>query len=283
MVRYLLKAKAGNRVSGKLTHGAGSRGRKFMDLATIVGIVGAFGLVIIATASGGGLTWFWDVPSILIVFGGVFGAVLINYPLADVLGVFKVAKNAFLKREQKAKDIIDIMVTMSKVSRRDGMLSLQGMIEKVDDPFLVKAINLLIDGLDPTDVANILDTELDFIEERHSLGAEIFTTMGNFAPAMGMTGTLIGLVQMLMRMNDPSTIGPSMSVALVTTFYGVILANLVFLPIAGKLRRLSTQELLIKQLIIHGVISIQSGDNPRILEQKLHSFISPRERKSVFQ
>jgi chemotaxis protein MotA len=157
------------------------------------------------------------------------------------------------------------------------------MTEKIRDPFLVKAVNLIIDGLDPTDVTHILDTELDFIEERHRLGAEIFTTMGNFAPAMGMTGTLIGLVQMLMRMNDPSTIGPSMSVALVTTFYGVILANLIFLPIAGKLRRLSTQELLVKQLIINGIISIQSGDNPRILEQKLHSFISPRERKSVFQ
>jgi len=258
-------------------------GRKYMDLATIVGIVSAFSLVIIATASGGGLTWFWDIPSVLIVFGGVFGAVLINYPLADVLGVFKVAKNAFLKKEQKARDVIDIMVTMSKVSRKDGMLSLQGMTEKIRDPFLVKAVNLLIDGLDPTDVTNILDTELDFIEERHRLGAEIFTSMGNFAPAMGMTGTLIGLVQMLMRMNDPSTIGPSMSVALVTTFYGVILANLIFLPIAGKLRRLSTQELLVKQLIINGILSIQSGDNPRILEQKLHSFISPRERKSVFQ
>ena len=162
------------------------------------------------------------------------------------------------------------------------MLSLQSMTESIKDPFLVKAVNLLIDGLDPTDVTNILDTELDFIEERHRLGAEIFTSMGNFAPAMGMTGTLIGLVQMLMRMNDPSTIGPSMSVALVTTFYGVILANLVFLPIAGKLKRLSAQELLVKQLIINGILSIQSGDNPRILEQKLHSFISPRDRKSVF-
>jgi chemotaxis protein MotA len=254
-----------------------------MDLATIVGIVSAFGLVIIATASGGGLSWFWDVPSILIVFGGVLGAVLINYPLVDVLGVFKVAKNAFLKKEQKARDVINLLVTMSKMSRRDGMLSLQGMTAQIKDPFLVKAVNLMIDGLDPEDVTNILDTELDFIEERHKLGAEILTSMGNFAPAMGMTGTLIGLVQMLMRMNDPSTIGPSMSVALVTTFYGVILANLVFLPIAGKLRRLSAQELLVKQLIIHGILSIQSGDNPRILEQKLHSFVSPRERKSVFQ
>jgi len=253
-----------------------------MDLATIIGIVSAFSLVFIAVASGGGLAWFWDGPSALIVFGGTFGAVLINYPLADVLGVIKVAQNAFFKKEQKARAAIDLLVTMSKVSRRDGMLALQHLTGRLHDPFLIKAVNLIIDGLEPVDVTNILETELDFIEERHRLGAEIFTTMGNYAPAMGMTGTLIGLVQMLMRMSDPSSIGPAMSVALVTTFYGVILAYLLFLPLAGKLKRLSAQELLVKQLIINGILSIQAGDNPRILEQKLHAFISPHERKSVF-
>jgi chemotaxis protein MotA len=254
-----------------------------MDLATIIGIVSAFSLVIIAVASGGGLTWFLDGPSALIVFGGTFGAVLINYPLADVLGVIKVAQNAFFKKEQKARAAIDLLVTMSKVSRKEGMLALQNMTHRLRDPFLVKAVHLIIDGLEPVDVTNILETELDFIEERHRLGAEIFTTMGNYAPAMGMTGTLIGLVQMLMTMNDPSSIGPAMSVALVTTFYGVILAYLLFLPLAGKLKRLSAQELLVKQLIINGILSIQAGDNPRILEQKLHAFISPHERKSVFK
>lgn len=254
-----------------------------MDLATIIGIVSAFSLVLIAVVSGGGLTWFLDGPSALIVFGGTFGAVLINYPLADVLGVIKVAQNAFFKKEQKARAAIDLLVTMSKVSRKDGILALQNMTSQVRDPFLIKAVNLMIDGLEPVDVTNILETELDFIEERHRLGAEIFTTMGNYAPAMGMTGTLIGLVQMLMRMNDPSSIGPAMSVALVTTFYGVVLAYLLFLPLAGKLKRLSAQELLVKQLIINGILSIQAGDNPRILEQKLHAFISPHERKSVFK
>jgi chemotaxis protein MotA len=254
-----------------------------MDLATIIGIVSAFSLVLIAVASGGGMTWFLDGPSALIVFGGTFGAVLINYPLADVLGVIKVAQNAFFKKEQKARAAIDLLVTMSKVSRKEGMLALQNMTHRLRDPFLVKAVHLIIDGLEPVDVTNILETELDFIEERHRLGAEIFTTMGNYAPAMGMTGTLIGLVQMLMTMNDPSSIGPAMSVALVTTFYGVILAYLLFLPLAGKLKRLSAQELLVKQLIINGILSIQAGDNPRILEQKLHAFISPHERKSVFK
>ena len=173
---------------------------------------------------------------------------------------------------------------MSKISRRDGLISLQRMIEKNKerDPFLIKAITLVVDGVDPLHVSEIMQTELDSLAERHRLGAEIFTTMGNFAPAMGLVGTLIGLVQMLKQMNSPGTIGPAMAVALITTFYGVILANLVFLPIAGKLKTKSSQELLLKQLIINGILSIQSGDNPRVLEQKLHSYIAPRERKSSF-
>lgn len=253
-----------------------------MDFATVIGILGGFGLVIVAMASGGGLAWFIDGPSAMIVFGGTFGAVLINYPIADVLGVIQVAKNAFRGKEQRTAAVINQLVEMSKISRKEGAIALQRMIPGARDPFLVKAIHLVVDGLDPAHVSQILETELDFIGERHRLGAEIFTTMGNFAPAMGLIGTLIGLVQMLKGMNDPGSIGPAMAIALITTFYGVILANLVFLPIAGKLKTKSAQELLIKQLIIHGILSIQSGDNPRILEQKLHSYIAPRERRSRF-
>jgi len=146
----------------------------------------------------------------------------------------------------------------------------------------VKAVELMTDGIEPEKLTDILETELESVAERHRLGAEIFTSLGNFAPAMGMMGTLIGLVKMLMQMNDPSSIGPSMSVAIVTTFYGVIAANLIFFPIAGKLRLLSAQELLVKQLIIGGIVSVQKGDNPRVVEQKLHSFVSPEKRKSVF-
>jgi chemotaxis protein MotA len=253
-----------------------------VDFATIIGIFGGFGLVIIAMASGGGLAWFLDGPSAMIVFGGTFGAVLINYPISDIMGVMQVAKNAFRGKKQQAGVVIHQLVEMSKISRRDGVISLQKMIKETRDPFLIKAINLVVDGVDPSHVSEILETELDFIGERHRLGAEIFTTMGNFAPAMGLVGTLIGLVQMLKQMNNPSTIGPAMAVALITTFYGVLLANLVFLPIAGKLKTKSSQEILLKQLIINGILSIQSGDNPRVLEQKLHSYIAPRERRSRF-
>jgi chemotaxis protein MotA len=254
-----------------------------VDIATLIGIVSAFGLLFIAMASGGGFAWFLDIPSVLIVFGGVFGAVFIYYPIADVFRAFKATKYVFLKKQNSTTDVIKILVEMSRVSRREGLLALEKMAEKLSDKFFLKAVHLLIDRIEPEDIANILETELDYLEERHRLAAEIFTTMGNVAPAMGMTGTLIGLVQMLMKMSDPSSIGPAMSVALVTTFYGVILANLVFLPIAGKLKRLNTQELLDKQMIIHGILAINSGDNPRILEQKLHSFISPWERKSSFR
>ena len=253
-----------------------------MDFATIIGILGGFGLVIIAMAAGGGIAWFFDGPSAMIVLGGTVGAVLINYPISDLLGVIKVAKNVFQGKEQQAGVVINQLVEMSKMARRDGIISLQKMIKQTSDPFLVKAINLVVDGIDPAHISEILETELDFIGERHRLGAEIFTTMGNFAPAMGLIGTLIGLVQMLKMMNNPSIIGPAMAVALITTFYGVILANLVFLPIAGKLRTKSSQELLLKQLIINGILSIQTGDNPRVVEQKLHSYISPRERRSRF-
>lgn len=253
-----------------------------MDLATILGIVSGFGLVIIAMSMGGGLAWFINIPSALIVVGGTIGAVLINYPLSDMIGVMKVAKNVFFQKELSVSNVIETLVDMSKIARREGILALEKKVEDVEDPFFSKGVGLMIDGIEPTALSRILQTELDYLSERHRLGAEIFSSMGNFAPAMGMMGTLIGLVKMLMQMDDPSSIGPAMAVALITTFYGVILANLIFLPIAGKLKTRSANEIMVKELIISGILSVQSGDNPRVLEQKLNSFLSPGERKSAF-
>ncbi|MBW2599844.1 MAG: MotA/TolQ/ExbB proton channel family protein [Deltaproteobacteria bacterium] len=213
-----------------------------MDISTILGIIVGFGLVGSAIAMGGGASWFINIPSAMIVLGGTFGAVLINYPVSDLLGVSKVAKNVFFRKTLKTEKMIEMLLDMSKIARRDGILALEDKME----------------------------------------GAEIFTTMGNFAPAMGMVGTLIGLIKMLVQMDDPSSIGPAMAVALVTTFYGVVLANLVFLPAAGKLKTRSNSELMQKQLMISGILSIQSGENPRVLEDKLHSFIPPKQRKTVF-
>jgi len=252
-----------------------------MDIGTIFGIVCGFGLVIAAMSLGGGLSWFLNAPSAMIVLGGTLGAVFINYPISHIFGVIKIAKNVFLQKDMEVEEVIEMFVDMAKVARRGGILALESTLEDVKDPFFVKGMRLMIDGIEPAALSDILHTELEFIVERHRLGAEIFMTMGNFAPAMGMMGTLIGLVKMLMVMDDPSSIGPAMAVALITTFYGVILANLAFLPVAGKLKTRSAQELTLKQLIINGILSVQSGDNPRILEQKLHSFVSPNERRSI--
>ena len=253
-----------------------------MDISTILGIIVGFGLIIGAITMGGGASWFVNIPSAMIVLGGTFGAVLINYPISNMIGVVKVAKNVFFRKELETEKMIEMLLDMSKVARRDGILALEDKMEDIKDPFFTKGITLMIDGIEPATLSRILNTELEYISERHRLGAEIFTTMGNFAPAMGMVGTLIGLIKMLVQMDDPSSIGPAMAVALVTTFYGVILANLVFLPAAGKLKTRSNSELTQKQLMISGILSIQSGDNPRVLEDKLHSFISPDKRKTVF-
>lgn len=251
-----------------------------MDVGTILGILVGFSLVGIAIGTGGGLSWFIHGPSAMIVLGGTLGALLINYPLRDVLGVLKVSKNVFFRQRHNIPQTIGLIVEYSRHARRNGILSLQHLLDKGGvDPFFRKAVELLVDGLEPAELKGIINTELESLEERHRLGADMFTTMGNFAPAMGMVGTLIGLVKMLMFMDDPARIGPAMALALVTTFYGVLLANLVFLPMAGKLRNRSAEEILVKQLIREGILAIQEGENPRIIEQKLNSFLSPGERK----
>ena len=252
-----------------------------MDIATVLGIVSAFGLVLVAIFMGGGLATFINVPSLMIVVGGTLGATMINYPLKEVLSVIGVVKNAFFAQGTSANELIKKFLDFAQKSRKEGILSLEGEIKNVSDEFIRKGVQMSIDGLEPQEISTILETELDFIRTRHQLGAEIFTTMGTFAPALGMIGTLIGLVQMLQSMDDPSTIGPSMAVALLTTFYGSIMANIICIPIAGKLKTRSKEEALEKELAIQGVISLSNGDNPRILEQKLKAFIAPRQREAV--
>ena len=209
------------------------------------------------------------------------GATLLAYPLSEVMSVFGVARNVVLYQSQPPRKLISLLVDFAKKARSEGILSFESQLNDIDDPFLAKGLQLAIDGMESSAIEDVLSTEIQFIEERHSLGSEIFTTMGTFAPAVGMLGTIIGLVQMLMQMSDPSQIGAPMAVALLTTFYGTILANLLFLPIAGKLKTRSKQEILIKQLAMEGVKSIQAGDNHRIVEQKLKAFISPRARETA--
>ncbi len=254
-----------------------------MDLATLIGIVSAFALVIASIMMGSGLGLFIDIPSAMIVIGGTLGATMIHYPLKDVLGVFRVLKNVFLSRVWSMQELIDRFVEFSRKSRREGLLALERDLWTLNDGFLIRGLQLAVDGMEPDSIREILEIEIDYQQERHRLGAEILNSMATFFPAMGMIGTLIGLIQMLRTMEDPGTIGPAMALALVTTFYGALGANLICLPMAGKLRKRSQEETMIKEMVIAGIIAIVNGENPRIVEQKLHAFMPPHLRESHFQ
>jgi len=186
-----------------------------------------------------------------------------------------------MHKSQPYSKLIPLIVDFSKKARREGILSFDAHLKDIKDPFLLKAFQMSVDGIDISAIENVLSTEIAYLEERHRLGADIFSTMAAYARAVGMLGTIIGLVQMLMQMKDPSSIGAPMAVALLTTFYGTLLANLVFLPVSGKLKVRSKQEMIEKQIMLEGIISIQNGDNSNIIEQKLKAFISPRAREKV--
>lgn len=244
-----------------------------MDIATVLGVFSAFGLVVGTILMGGGFGLFINIPSLLIVVGGTLGVTLINYPIRDVFGVFNVAKKAIFTPNMPVNKLIRRFVEYANKSRKEGILALESEIKSVKDDFLKKGVQLSIDGLEPQDINQILETEIEFIRNRHQLGAEIFSTMGAYALALGMIGTLIGLVQMLQKMESPSTIGPAVAIALLATFYGAVMANIVCIPLSGKLRTRSKEEVLIKEMAVQGIMCLSNGDNPRILEQKLKAFI----------
>ncbi|WP_290921492.1 MotA/TolQ/ExbB proton channel family protein [Halodesulfovibrio sp.] len=243
-----------------------------MDLATVLGIVISFGLVLSAIMMGGSLLIFVSVPSLLIVLGGTIGATLVNYPLKRVISVMSVFKKTLFAQELSQQETIDQFKDYADRARREGILSLEPIISGIDDPYLKKGLQLTVDGLEPQAIQEILESEIANTEARHSDGQDILKSFGEYAPALGMIGTVIGLVQMLQTMNDPSSIGPAMAVALITTFYGACLANLVFIPMAGKLKSRSNSEIRIKEMQLEGVLAISRGENPRIIQEKLSCF-----------
>jgi len=254
-----------------------------MDIATIVGLVTAIGLVLTAIQMGGSLASFVDPVSMLIVVGGTIGATLVNYPLSEVLRAISIGMKTFINKLENPTEMIGQFIELSQVVRRDGILAMENKVGEFNDPFLKKAIQMAIDGQEPGVIDEILYSEVEKISDRHGLGAEIFFTMSGFAPAFGMIGTLVGLVLMLQNMDDPSTIGPAMSVALITTFYGALLANIFFLPMGGKLKTISKKEVLLHEIVIAGVQSLVAGENPRVMEQRLLGFLPPKERKTSFE
>lgn len=252
-----------------------------MDIATVIGVIVAFALIGSSIIIGGGTFGaFFDAPSVMVVFGGAVAAALICFPLPNFLGLFGVLMKVFFWKVQPITEVIKTIVSLAEVARRDGLLALEGKIAEIENEFVTMGIQMAVDGTRPEVMEDILRTELDAVATRHRDGKAIFDCMGRFAPAFGMIGTLMGLVIMLGDMSDPSKIGAGMAVALLTTMYGAIASNVVFLPFAEKLGFTNKQELLVMEIAIRGIMAIQSGENPRVIEQKLNTFVPPKQRTS---
>lgn len=255
-----------------------------MDLATLIGIPLGVALILFGIyTKEREIGIFADAASLLIVFGGTFAALLVSVPLQKVISTLSVLRNAFFSKPRSPQKIIRDLVSYAEIARRNGILSLESMTDDIEDEFIVEGIRMAVDGTDPELMGQILGSEIDAQAARHRQGKQIFEILGKYAPAFGMIGTLIGLVIMLNHMDEPSKIGPAMAVAIITTFYGVVAANLIFLPIADKLALRSEQERQIKQIILRGITSIQSGDNPRIVEQKLKTFLPAKFREEEIE
>ncbi|MFI4917244.1 MAG: motility protein A [Phycisphaerales bacterium JB060] len=251
-----------------------------MDIGTVVGLVLAFAAIVIAVVIGGGgnVMALVDPTSIFVVIIGATGAVVISFPLARITGLVGVVKKSFFNETGDPAETIAELVKYAEVARREGILSLENLMGEMKDPFIVRGVKMAVDGTDPELIQSILDTELDALTERHQGGKAVLDALAKYAPAFGMIGTLLGLIFMLKNMDDPSKIGPGMAVALITTLYGALIANLFASPIADKLASKDAEEMLVKTIIVTGVMSIQSGDNPRVVESKLLTFLPPAER-----
>ena len=248
-----------------------------MDIATIVGIVAGLGLVIGTIMMGGSLQAFINIPGLVIVIGGTLASTLMSEKLAVFIGAWKVALKAFFSRPIAVDETINRLADLANVVRKDGALALEN--EEFTDPFLGKGIRLAVDGLPPAEVRGALVAEMRSLRDRHRQGQRIFKFMAATAPAMGMVGTLIGLVQMLQTMEDPDSIGPSMAVALLTTLYGAVLAFTVFGPMAEKLACRTTDETRNMAVVVEGLEGVLKAENPRFLRDKLESFLAPKQRQ----
>lgn len=253
-----------------------------MDIATVGGLAIAFVAVAISIVLGGGNPLaLINIPSIVVVFGGTTGAIVAAFPLARTLSLPTLVKKAMFGSAPDLAGTIQDLVKYAEIARREGILSLENHVGDMKDEFIVRGVKMAIDGTDPELIKVILDSELEGMMERHMQGKMVLDQFGKYAPAFGMIGTLMGLIFMLSTMDDPSTIGPSMAVALITTLYGAIIANAFAGPIGDKLYAKDQEEVLLKSIIIAGVMSIQSGDNPRVVESKLLTYLPPSVRDAV--
>ncbi len=252
------------------------KGFRPVDLATLIGIVGAFAIVILAMVFGGGVMVFINVPSLLVVFGGTMFVVLSKFGLGQFFKSLGTAVKAFFFTKYNHVEFIEEAASIADAARKGGLLSLEGI--EIKNDFMKKGIQLLIDGHEPDVVRTMMIKDMTLALDRHNTAQKVFRAMADVAPAMGMIGTLVGLVLMLSAMDDPKTIGPSMAVALLTTLYGAMIANMIAMPIADKLELRSLEERVSKALVIDALMGIQAGQNPRVIEETLKNYLPSKKR-----
>jgi chemotaxis protein MotA len=250
-----------------------------VDIGTLIGTLALIGAVVFAGHQG--FQALYSPEAIALVVVGTVAWALISYPLKTVLGIGQLYKNTFFYKTSDPHALIRKMVAYAETARREGILALEKAADQEEDTFLAQGVRLAVDGIEPTLIMNILETELRILNERHRIGQDMLFNMGETAPSLGMIGTLIGLILMLRDLSDPSMIGPGMALALVTTLYGAILANVVYKPFSEKLRNLNNHEMMMKRMVVEGIMAIQSGDNPRIVEHKLMVFLPPKHRRAA--
>lgn len=254
-----------------------------MDIGTIIGVAVACLAIALGVLFGGSPLALIDVVSVFVVLIGTLGATVICFPLARILKIHTVVLKAVFSQPTDVVEIILDMVKYAELARREGILSLENMVDEMKDPFIVRGIKMAVDGTDPELIKEVMDTELESLMDRHAQGKQMLDSIAKYAPAYGMIGTLLGLIFMLQSMSDPSQIGPSMAVALITTLYGALVANLFASPLGEKLAANDAEEIMVKTIIIAGVMAIQSGDNPRVVQSKLATFLAPEDRDRVLE
>jgi chemotaxis protein MotA len=252
-----------------------------VDIATIIGILLGFMVITTAIIAGGGWQIFIHIPSMAITIGGMLCATLIHFSLPQFLGIFSIVKKTIIAKVPSQSELIQKMVNYAAINRRDGALALEQEIPNLDNSFFIKGLQMLVDGRDSEQIRDFMSIEIQYLEDRHSTGKKILEFMGAAAPAFGMIGTLIGLIQMLRSLDSPDAIGGGMAVALLTTFYGALSANLIFIPLAGKLGIYSKAETTAIEMIVEGICAIAQGDNPTIVREKMQAFISQGRREEV--
>ncbi|MBK5251279.1 MAG: motility protein A [Peptostreptococcaceae bacterium] len=252
---------------------------KKIDIFPLLAIFIGTTMIIIAISTQGNIMVFWSLSSLVITVLGSFCALMASYPIKVLLGVPKILKQAFISNMDNRSNLVVLFANLSRKARSEGLLSIEEEVEKIENEFLIRGLRMVVDGIEPENIKSILGLEIATIERRHGVGHNIFKSWGELAPAFGMIGTLIGLVIMLSDLNDASAIGVGMATALITTFYGAFFANMLLIPVATKLQSQTEEEIFTREMMIEGILSIQSGTNPKIVEEKLTTYLSPYERK----